>query len=188
MKGEGWKWMGDNQMFRKDDNYTDSDQQLVNANGGEFITEDFDLDGKWNIHAELMLSGDKAEDFMNNLGYQKKPLIADVYSSKTTQLFPDAMGPASVSISIPNEIIEKTYLSTYVNHLENPSYVILGYYGKKNRRLEDYLTASFTEESWQRRMYDYNNVSKGSGIIVELGLTVLKYSWDIFGKSKNQKK
>jgi RHS repeat-associated protein len=86
MTGKGWKHMGENTMFTKDD-YTPigSEMSLIAKNGGEIKSND---DGS--ITGELMLQGDNAKKFMGNQGYTFSETVRYVEEYSDVTMSPDA--------------------------------------------------------------------------------------------------
>jgi len=87
MKGDGWKWMGANEMFNTDGAQCGkSDLSLVAKNGGKIAGDNYDVNGNpTTLSGEMMLNGGgSAEKFMSNLGYQKQPIEVVEYTKENT--------------------------------------------------------------------------------------------------------
>ncbi|KAF0200214.1 MAG: RHS repeat-associated core domain-containing [Bacteroidetes bacterium] len=88
LAGEGWKHLGNNEMFSNGQPYSQScDVSLVSKNGGSIS---FDKSSK-TYNMELSLNGDKGEKFMNQQGYEKLPTQYVEYSLTKKDKYP--MGP-----------------------------------------------------------------------------------------------
>jgi len=99
IEGNGWSWLGPNDMFMKNkDDIDNSDQRLVAKNGGKIeinqnnplSTDDDELIMTLDIE-----SAKDAENFMNDRGYEKKPtkvLAEEIETFSIAQYLPLPMG------------------------------------------------------------------------------------------------
>jgi uncharacterized protein RhaS with RHS repeats len=112
---KGWQWMGENGMFSKDnDDLAHTDLALVNKYGGS-EEYPFVADSKGGYHRivshVLNLEGKEAVNFMNDMGYNKEILEANVYSYDKKWSIPDSDGPKWQSNSY--EKTEKVFSWVY---------------------------------------------------------------------------
>lgn len=185
---DGWQWMGENEMFKKDKYDIDnSDWMLAGKNGGDF---QFKVNNPLNKYDDEMvismfLNKEKATKFMDVLGYEKKPLVADVFSSETNRSLPEPNGP--IWLTDPYETIEKVYSWTYAKEEIVGSYKVLGYYGKRQQTTQNLSEMSWTRKNWERRIYDYSKPSNSMAPLMKLGFEIMKYTWDIIDLFKTKK-
>jgi len=102
---EGWQWMGENDMFKKNEvDIANSDQTLVAKNGGDTQMKENNplthVDDQ--VITSMSLSGDKATKFMSDRGFDFKPTQQIRYESEIN--FEQASG-THVSTG------EKTYIT-----------------------------------------------------------------------------
>jgi RHS repeat-associated protein len=177
MQGDGWKWMGENGMFgKKDNNVINDNKDLATSNSffGLYNTSGAIPDS---YGQEAMFSGDNAKEFMGNMGYDHKPLIADVYSYNRDWSLPEPNGPVWMNENY--ERIEKVYSWKYVNKEAKGTFSVLSNY-KKPRSLTSISAMSSTRETWERRKYDYSKQPVRPMTPYEKsGIQMLKYTWDI---------
>jgi RHS repeat-associated protein len=156
LEGKGWKWMGSNNMFDKSDN------DAINSNSDKVSDVSCRQDGVDGI-ANATFTGDNAEAFMNNMGYEKRPLVQDVSVKSVTQTFPDAMGPNSFSHTETSEYVIKTHSWTYAKNTSAIRYSVLS---RKNVKDDiNFFTSTHTYSATERRMYDYSMSSKKQSVI-----------------------
>ena len=156
LEGKGWKWMGSNNMFDKSDN------DAINSNLDKVSDVSCRQDGVDGI-ANATFTGDNAEAFMNNMGYEKRPLVQDVSVKSVTQTFPDAMGPNSFSHTETSEYVIKTHSWTYAKNTSAIRYSVLS---RKNVKDDiNFFTSTHTYSATERRMYDYSMSSKKQSVI-----------------------
>ena len=156
IEGKGWKWMGNNNMFEKSDN------DAINTNLDKVSDVSCRQDGIDGI-ANATFKGDNAESFMNNMGYEKRPLVQDVEVRSVTQSFPDAMGPNSFSHTETSEYAVKTLSWTYAKNTSSSKYSVLSRKNVKDNI--NILSATHTFSAIERRKYDYSLSSKGQSFI-----------------------
>ncbi len=145
MTGEGWKWMGPNGMFTNGDEHSSNNDQFLVAKNGGIISKDKNT---ILMNMEMMLEGGKkSESIMNSVGYDKKPLVANVYSYERAEGISDCHG--TVYSTNEYEKLEKVFSWTYVKKGIEGDAQIFGYYGQKKR---------FTS-SWKTILPYYQNES-----------------------------
>ena len=154
--GEGWKWMGKNNMFDK------SDDDAINTNLDKAINVSCRQDGIDGI-ANATFKGENAEAFMNNMGYKKRPLVQDVEVKSVTQSFPDAMGPHSFSHTETSEHAVKTLSWIYAKNTSSSRYSVLSRKNVKDNI--NIFSATHTYFATERRKYYYSMSSKGQTVI-----------------------
>ena len=164
LEGKGWKWMGSNNMFDKSDN------DAINSNLDKVSDVSCRQDGVDGI-ANATFTGDNAEAFMNNMGYEKRPLVQDVEVRSATQSFPDAMGPNSFSHTETSEYAVKIFSWTYAKKNSSSRYTVLS---RKNVKDDiHFFSATHIYSATERRMYDYSKSSKQQAV-TEVFVEVLK--------------
>ena len=152
--GDGWKWMGGNGMFGKNDN------EVIRSN----LTEgQACLVDNYNDIISTSYSGTKAESFMNKMGYEKRPLLQDVKYREVIQIMPDAMGPASFAFTEKTETIERTHSYTYAPKGAVASYEIKEYY-QGNIYIQQPFLNRRTTTYFERRQYSYVRPTLGNAI------------------------
>lgn len=182
---KGWQWMGDNNMFMKSENDIDNaGNVLALKNGGEMqLSKSNPLSNKYDRAVfSMTLNGDDAEEFMNDRGYEKKPLEANVHTVNRNWSLPE---DAPVWFNDPNEYIEKIFTFTYAKKGVNGSYSVLGNY-KRPTRETNISTCSYTEESWQRRRYNYNSPQQSNDLMIK-AIGFLKYLPELYTKKSKRK-
>ena len=158
IEGKGWKWMGGNNMFEKSDN------DVINSNLDKVSDLSCRQDGVDGI-TNATFKGENAEAFMNNMGYEKRPLVQDVEVRCVTQSFPDAMGPNSFSHTETSEYAVKTCSWTYAPKTSSIRYSVLS---RKNVKDNIHLfSATHIYSATERRKYDYSMSSKRQSVIDE---------------------
>ena len=104
IEGEGWKHMGENNMFSKEGDPISSDLALVATN--ENLTSDSKIevskDGKFQVEASF--KGDKAKTFMKKNGYESKPTQQTKYTKKFTVAIKGAPRQPSLEMQITEKI------------------------------------------------------------------------------------
>ena len=103
MSGEGWKWMGDNNMMGTvDNNFVNQYHSLAQEGGGTVsIFNAFNENG---VHDGYEMNfGSNSEQFMNQNGYEKQPTQYTEYSNTTTNQYPFG-GGNSISITTGSKI------------------------------------------------------------------------------------
>ena len=157
LEGKGWKWMGGNNMFEKSVN------DAINSNLDKVSEVSCRQDGVDGI-ANATFKGDNAEAFMNNMGYEKRPLVQDVEIRSITQSFSDAMGPNSFSHTETSEYVVKTFSWTYVtSNTSADRYSVLS---RKNVKDDiKIFAATHIYTAIERRKYDYSMTSKKQAVI-----------------------
>ena len=143
IEGEGWKWMG------KDDMFGSSPTQLAlvdHFNKATFVNSDREGVGT------ALFEGDNAKKFMSDLGYDFKPSILEVSISEYKQ-------QADVDISgnpiyIYNQLTsEKALKSVYVPKNSTGSYSILN----RTAYVDEFLGFHVMKTSWtETRQYTYS--------------------------------
>ena len=151
LEGKGWKWMGVNNMFEK------SDDAAINSNLDKVSVVSCRQDGVDGI-ANATFKGENAEAFMNNMGYEKRPLVQDVEVRSITQTFPDAMGPNSFSHTETSESVVKTFSWTYAQNTSASRYSVLSRKNVKDNFIIFAATHIYT--ATERRKYDYSMPSR----------------------------
>ena len=157
MTGEGWKWMGDNNMFGEvNDAFVNDNLDFLYSNGGQFSPyNSITTDGPEYVYE--MRFGGNSEAFMAKMGYKKYPLVQDVQIKETTIILPDAKGPSAFSSTEKNETIEKTYSFTYAPKNSKVSYQASKY------RPDKFESHPFTNRriitSYEHRQYEYSKTS-----------------------------
>ena len=151
LEGKGWKWMGANNMFEK------SDDAAINSNLDKVSVVSCRQDGVDGI-ANATFKGENAEAFMNNMGYEKRPLVQDVEVRSITQTFPDAMGPNSFSHTETSESVVKTFSWTYAQNTSASRYSVLSRKNVKDNFIIFAATHIYT--ATERRKYDYSMPSR----------------------------
>jgi len=109
MQGEGWKWMGKNDMFGKSDNNVINDNKnLATSNNfcGIYNTSGAIPDGYGH---ETMFSGDNAKEFMGNMGYEKALKQATIYSQSFIDREWTPGGSRSSNVMTSHIIIPEKY-------------------------------------------------------------------------------
>ena len=156
IEGKGWKWIGGNNMFEKSDN------DAINSNLDKVSSVSCRQDGDDGI-ANATFKGENAEAFMNNMGYEKRPLVQDVEVRSVTQSFPDAMGPNSFSYTETSEHAVKTLSWTYAKSTSPSRYSVLSRKNVKDDIL--FFSATHIYSATERRKYDYSMSSKKQSVI-----------------------
>ena len=82
MKGDGWKYLGKNNMFTTD-GFNKSDWDIIRRNNGKFTYDK--LSNSFNM--ELSLDGDRAKSVMESVGYKQVPTQVVTYNDTYTQEF-----------------------------------------------------------------------------------------------------
>ncbi len=82
MKGDGWKYLGENNMFTTD-GFNKSDCDIIRRNNGKFTYDK--LSNSFNM--ELSLDGDRAKSVMESVGYKQVPTQVVTYNDTYTQEF-----------------------------------------------------------------------------------------------------
>ncbi|MBO7200776.1 MAG: hypothetical protein J6V54_05195 [Bacteroidales bacterium] len=82
MKGDGWKYLGENNMFTTD-GFNKSDWDIIRRNNGKFTYDK--LSNSFNM--ELSLDGDRAKSVMESVGYKQVPTQVVTYNDTYTQEF-----------------------------------------------------------------------------------------------------
>ena len=133
MKGNGWVLLGENDMFKENENdIFHSGLTLAASNGGsinQVLDNPYDFSERnTHIRGELMLEGDKAENFMKSQGYKKMPLLAKVNVMIVTQNISEGDGSVYVQkddqsyVSKVDKIM--TNNSDVNNHIDNYTFSI----------------------------------------------------------------
>ena len=107
MKGDGWKYLGKNNMFTTD-GFNKSDWDIIRRNNGKFTYNK--LSNSFNM--ELSLDGDRAKSVMESVGYKQVPTQVVTYEDIYTQIFSAGQG-RSIDITLGN-IYEYTEKIAYV--------------------------------------------------------------------------
>ncbi len=110
MKGDGWKYLGENNMFTTD-GFNKSDWDIIRRNNGKYAynkySNSFDM--------ELSLNGDRVKSVMEFVGYKQVPIQTVSYNDTYTQTF--VAGPGrTISITYGHicEYVEKVaYVPQY---------------------------------------------------------------------------
>ncbi len=157
MTGDGWKWMGENNMFGEvNDAFVDDNLDFLYSNGAQLSTY-YHLTHNGRIDVYEMKFGGNSEAFMSKMGYKKYPLVQDVQIKETTIILPDAQGPSAFSSTEKNETIEKTYSFTYAPKNSKVSYQASKY------RPDKFESHPFTNRriitSYEHRQYEYSKTS-----------------------------
>ena len=170
MSGEGWSWLGANGMFMKDSkDFENSDVAILGKNGGNFGT-DLVWDGKGFksiAYNTLSMDSKTATKVLSGLGYEQKPLVANVHTINNTYTHPD--GEIQITISDPSnrDEFEKVFLWTYAKKESIPTFDVISNY----RRIKDGFDPNIMmikNESWQKRRYNYNQ-TKNNNILEKRG-------------------
>ena len=172
MKGNGWVLLGENDMFKENENdIFHSGLTLAASNGGsinQVIDNPYDFSERnTHIRGELMLEGDKAENFMKSQGYKKMPLLAKVNVMIVTQNISE--GDGSVYVQKDDQsYVSKVYSTTYVkNPPRNPRYSV-----KKTTPWKDDINIVRSISSrTEIRQYDYSRGNNWD--IIEAGLSII---------------
>ena len=163
MKGSGWKWLGENDMFSE--GFVNSDVSLVAKNGGFIGT---DLDGNHCI--KMMLSGDKAKVFMASVGYKQVNTQEIVYSNTYDQSISDGRHSFRFTFGISATYSEKV---GYVpNSFDEIKRVQLGktLYGAMN-----HVTGAFPEVSRFSVFYGASSILRKVGKLIQIGRGIHDY-------------
>ena len=158
MTGDGWKWMGKNDMFGKvDAAFMDDNAEFLYSNGAQLsgLTMQTLNDGL--VGVDQMRFGGNSEAFMSKMGYKKYPLVQDVQIKETTIIMPDAQGPSSFTFTDKNETVERTYSYTYAPKNSNISYQAIKYKNKKYKLHP--FTNRMVISTFERRKYKYSQSS-----------------------------
>jgi len=183
MEGFGWRHFGPNEMF--EEGRKNSDYMLALSYGE--VRKDFSFNEKYEsrntFNMRIMLDGGgPAEKFMGNLGYSKKPLLADVLVTETHRSIAEVHQP--FWLTDKSEFIERVYAWTYAKK-DNP-----GTYNVTNIkdvvRSGNFWTSSWTEIRLETRLYDYSSyrAQMDSGIF----LSLLDLAADIFSTYMENRK
>ncbi len=109
IKGEGWTWFGNDNVFGKDA------LQVLWENGNLLATHNMNAESGKSIvsfNVEASLKGQKALTFMKKMGYEFKPVQQTIYE-KTSEVW--APGPGSHDFTfLTGEIIKITEKSRYL--------------------------------------------------------------------------
>ena len=96
LSGEGWKWMGDNNMFGQ------SADDVISAN-----LDKADVYTQGDSYDRVGFSGDNAKEFMSNMGYKEVPTKVIEYEKSNIQRTWTPAGSFSVDIGGIFQIVEK---------------------------------------------------------------------------------
>ena len=94
--GEGWKWMGENDMFGK------SADEAIAAN-----IDKADVYTEGNSYDRVGFNGDNAKEFMSNMGYKNVPTQVVEYEKSNMQRSWTPAGTLSVDIGGTFQFVEK---------------------------------------------------------------------------------
>jgi hypothetical protein len=182
LKGEGWNWLGANDMFMTNGNRDNSDWYLVLQNGGKLSTNYNNpltsIDDQ--IVLSLELKEHDAVSFMNSRGYEKKPLLADIYSFTKEINIPSDDGGIDCLDQGSYNSIEKIYSWTYAQKDAPSTWKILKTKYEKEP-MPWYAQNWNIEHRWEKRLYQYNNSYTPSG---ETFFKIINYILDFILNSK----
>ena len=97
MKGDGWKYLGKNNMFTTD-GFNKSDWDIIRRNNGKFTYDK--LSNSFNM--ELSLDGDRAKSVMESVGYKQVPTQVVIYNDTYSQVNYARPGK-TIDITLGNE-------------------------------------------------------------------------------------
>ena len=165
MKGEGWKHLGANGMFTKQDG-TSSDIGLMGKYGGKISSQN--NDGSFNT--ELMLDGGgKAELFMNDMGYSLVPKEYSYKNDAIVQNFIDEMGNQRIQTIDNGSQISNVYSSQYINNSLYCHETILTI-GQEKKEILNFNSTRIT--STDKIQANYNNWPSLNGTAKQIALEI----------------
>ena len=145
--GEGWKWMGKNNMFEK------SDDDAINTNLDKVSGVSCRQDGVDGI-ASASFSGKNAEAFMRNMGYELMPSKVEIDFVEYKQMWDFGISGNPNYNYDKRELNKKVLSVTYAPQKAIPSYSVLN-----ERKYTDKLLGPFiSKTTWKEiRQYQYSN-------------------------------
>jgi len=152
---DGWKYLGDDNFFKEKGSKESVDVLLKNnidLIDGEIVRETpLDSDGNREDLIRATFKGSKARKFMNSMGYDFMPYIADVYLRE--RYVSDKEDFTMGSTSDFYEEVEKIYKGTYLLKGTKGTFDVIGYYEDCEITRSGNVTI---RKWWQVRIYDYN--------------------------------
>ena len=177
MTGEGWKHMGENEMF-SDGSPMSSDASILMQNqnlGNVSMTSNYD---KSQVFADAKVTsvtmtgsfkGDNAQKLMGGLGYDFKPVLFKYHSDVTTEYHPEPHG--QVTFTHDNSRVEGVLSSRYISQdLVLKSTQTLGNYKKPLSPVTKSFGPMYStrEQSWTIRQNVYGTHAFGR----KFGMTI----------------
>jgi hypothetical protein len=160
MEGDGWKWMGDNNMMGTVDNeFVLKYQSLAHEGGGTAGV--FNVGNENGYHDGYEMNfGSNSEKFMNEMGFEKRMSEAYVHITTTEWSYAEAdLGRSTWSHSSENY---ENVKYAYVKQGLNQSYTVKREY-EKSYKTGDAVFGTF--HTFEIRSYQYNNNKQQGNIM-----------------------
>ena len=162
MTGEGWQWMGDNNMFDEvNDAFVNDNLDFLYSNGGQFSPYNSITTGGPEYVYEMRFGGN-SEAFMSKMGYDKKPLTAIVDVVETSQIMDNDPSGAPIYNVDRHDSYMKVLTSTYVKKNTPSSYKVIN----KTPYVDKQLGPLIRKTTWsETRRYNYGKSNYQSSIL-----------------------
>ena len=172
MTGDGWKWMGKNDMFGKvDAAFMDDNAEFLYSNGAQLSGYTMQTLNDGLVGVDEMRFGGNSEAFMSKMGYERKPLTAIVDVVEYTQIIDNDINGAPKYNTDKHDVSPiKILTSTYVKKKTPYSYEITD----KTKPFDKQIGPLIRKTTWsETRKYHYGkndsrSLIKSTPTILEL--------------------
>ena len=137
--GDGWKWMGKNDMFGK------PADDIITAN-----LDKADVYTQGDSYGRVGFRGNYARKFMSNMGYVFRPKTESVKIIETTTMVSEPHGPIYLTV-VEESLVRRT--GTYTKNTHGGAYTVLSKGPTEDRRIGLVVRQSIHTEI---RQYDYS--------------------------------
>ncbi len=158
MEGEGWKHLGENQMF-SDRDFSNTDFQLIASNSDLASSHSLSI-SEYGVSAEAMFEGENAEQFMDDQGYQQVAKQATQVINTTTTSSGHQVNGGQVTVTTRMVMSESVEKAGYVPN----SHHVVGTYRLSPPGNDPDPLDGFTRESVQYR-FEYGKKSTGLKVL-----------------------